>query len=73
MATTNIKKERINKSLIQLQLANKLGVSKQTICDWEKGRSVPKYVRLKHLSEILQKPIDYLLEQEVDNINPISK
>ena len=69
MATTNIKKERINKSLTQLQLAKKLGVSKQTICDWEKGRSVPSYIKLKNLSEILQKPIDYLLEQEVDNTN----
>ena len=69
MATTNIKRERISKNLTQLQLAKKLGVSKQTICDWEKGRSVPSYIKLKHLSEILQKPIDYLLEQEADSAN----
>jgi len=67
MVTTNIKKERNNKSLTQSQLAKKIGVSKQTICDWEKGRSIPNYMKLKLLSEVLEKPIDYLLEQEVDS------
>ncbi len=70
MATLNIKKERINKNLTQTQLAKKLNVSKQTICDWEKGRSIPSYIRLKQLSNILGKPIDYLLEQEIDETNP---
>ncbi len=69
MAATNIKKERVSKGLTQLQLAKKLGVNKQTIRDWEKGRRIPNYIKLKHLSEILQKPIDYLLEQEVDDTN----
>ena len=70
MATTNIKKERINKNLTQSQLAKKLGVSKQAVCDWEKGRSIPHYTKLKNLSEILEKPIDYLLKQENEDINP---
>ena len=69
MVTTNIKKERNNKNLTQSQLAKKIGVSKQTVCDWEKGRSVPRYMKLKLLSEILEKPIDYLLEQDVDDDN----
>ena len=42
MVTTNIKKERNNKNLTQSQLAKKIGVSKQTVCDWEEGRSVPR-------------------------------
>lgn len=69
MVITNIKKERNNKNLTQSQLAERIGVSKQTICDWEKGRSIPNYMKLKLLSKILEKPIDYLLEQEVDSSN----
>lgn len=69
MVTTNIKKERNKKGLTQSQLAEKIGVSKQTICDWEKGRSIPSYMKLKLLSKILEKPIDYLLEQEIDSSN----
>lgn len=63
---TNIKLERENKNLSQSQLGEIMNVSKQTICDWEKGRHVPPYNKLKQLSNYFKKPIDFLLQQEAN-------
>ena len=67
MVSNKIRLGRKNKNINQTQFAEILGVSKQTVCDWEKGRSVPKYKNLKKISKYLDTTIDSLLEQEVEN------
>lgn len=50
---TNIKKFK-NKKLFQIQLTEIIGVSKQSICDWEKGiQHIPDYLKSKKLSDFL--------------------
>ena len=62
MQTRNLKIARQKKGLSQTQLAEMVGTKKQSICNWEKGRSMPSYLKLTKLSEILDESIDYLLQ-----------
>ena len=45
----------------QSELAEKLGISRQTVSNWELGTSVPPSKRLIEISKLYQVPIDYLL------------
>lgn len=47
-----LKKERENREWTQNDLAQKMGVSPQTICDWEKGRSFPRKQSLINLERL---------------------
>lgn len=44
----------------QSELAEKLGISRQTVSNWELGTSVPPSKRLIEISKLYQVPIDYL-------------
>ena len=46
----NIKKFREEKNLTQQQLADKLYVSRQTVCRWEKGSRCPDLITAKKLA-----------------------
>ncbi len=50
---SRIKQSRIEHEMTQAQLAEVLHVTRQTISNWENGRSVPDYVMLEQLSNIL--------------------
>lgn len=54
-------KLRKENSLSQAQLANKLGVGQATICQWEKGVSMPSCECLCKLAIELEVSTDYLL------------
>ena len=47
----------------QSELAEKLGISRQTVSNWELGTSVPPSKRLIEISKLYQVPIDYLLNE----------
>lgn len=49
-----IKQARIESGRTQAQLADEMHVTRQTISNWENGRSVPDYVMLGQLAQILQ-------------------
>lgn len=51
---------RINAKLKQQELADELGVSRTTICNWEKGRTSPTSVQLQKISKITGVPMDYI-------------
>lgn len=59
--TKRIKEKRLAAGLTQSELGNLLGVSKVTVCHWEKGDKVPSANHLINLSKILNVSIDYLL------------
>ncbi len=53
----------------QEQLAEKIGVSRQSVSKWESGDSVPEIERLIELSRVFDVSTDYLLKpSEVDEL-----
>ena len=60
-------RELRNKSgLTQNEIANKLGVSGQTILNWENGIYEPKINQLIQLAELFGVTVDYLIERKAD-------
>ena len=59
----NIKKFREEKNLTQQQLADKLYVSRQTVCRWENGSRCPDLITAKQLPLILQ------IRNDADNVS----
>ncbi|MEJ8786948.1 helix-turn-helix transcriptional regulator [Dorea sp. ICN-14282] len=60
----NIKKLREEKNLTQQQLADKLYVSRQTICRWENGSRCPDLITAKKLALELDVSMDELIADE---------
>ena len=59
---------RKQKGLTQMELAEKLNVSRQAISRWEVGAAVPSTDNLKFLGDLYDVPVDYFLNDELDNI-----
>ncbi len=62
MLGENILKLRKNMKLSQEELGAKVGVTRQTISNWELGETSPNPEQLKLLSKILNISIDELLD-----------
>ena len=61
---------RKSKGLSQEQLAEQLGVSRQSVSKWETGESVPEVERLTELSRVFEVSTDYLLKSsEIDELS----
>ena len=56
-----IKKCRKEAGLSQEQLADRLGVTRQSVSKWESGSAVPELVKLIALSDMFGVSVDYLL------------
>lgn len=54
--------------LTQLDLAEKLNVSRQAISRWEVGTAVPSTDNLKVLGELYGIPVDFLLNDEIETV-----
>ena len=63
MLHDNLRKARMNKGISQEQLAVQLNVVRQTVSKWEKGTSVPDAETLVRLSEVLEIPVNTLLDE----------
>ena len=63
---SQIKKYRNELSLSQDALAKKVYVSRQTISNWENGKSYPDVNSLVLLSEVFQTSIDRLIKGDVE-------
>lgn len=51
---------RVNVKLKQQELADKLGVSRATVWNWENGKTSPTSVQLQKISKITGVPMDYI-------------
>lgn len=51
---------RVNAEMDQPTAAQKMGVSVQTIVNWEKGRTEPSIQQARRLSELYGIPVDYI-------------
>ena len=59
-----IRKARIERKLTQEQAAEALGVSRQTVSNWENGKSFPDIVSVLRMSELYAVSLDALLKEE---------
>ena len=59
-----IKEARKNKNMTQQELGEKLGVSKVSVCGYEKGVRIPTIENFTQLLDVLDVSSDYLLGRE---------
>lgn len=59
-----LKEARKNAGLTQIELAEKLCVSRQAITKWETGKGIPDVDNLRMISKVLDVSIDFLLDDE---------
>ena len=65
----NLKKIRKEHNLSQEQLAEKLGVSRQSVSKWESSQAYPEMDKMVQLCKIFNLNIDDLLNQDIKEIN----
>lgn len=51
---------RVNAGMTQEEAAKRLHISKQTICNWEKGKAEPSITQARELSLIYGLDLDYI-------------
>ena len=64
-----LNKLRKRKKISQVELANMINVKQYVISSWETGRSEPNINQIIKLSEILDVPIDYLLDKPLAKVS----
>ncbi len=68
-----LKKRRITLNLTQDKVGEELGVTRQTISNWENGKSYPDIERIISLSELYELSLDELLKGDLDMFNHLHK
>ncbi|WP_416232325.1 helix-turn-helix transcriptional regulator [Clostridium kluyveri] len=56
---------RKKEGLSQEDVADKLGVSRQTVSKWETGQTVPELAKVKLLSQLYNISYDYLIVEVI--------
>lgn len=51
---------RVNADMTQKEVADYLGVSNKTVCNWENGDSIPTKATLLALCDLYKAPIEYI-------------
>ncbi|WP_215660712.1 helix-turn-helix domain-containing protein [Secundilactobacillus kimchicus] len=64
---------RNNQQLTQLEVAQRLHVSRQTISNWETGRSYPDIASLLSLADLYRLSLDSLLKEDAKMIEDVKK
>lgn len=60
----NIKRLRKNKGLKQREIAELLGVKRNTYSDWENAKTEPSFENLVKLADLLDVSLDWLFGRE---------
>lgn len=58
---------RVNAKMTQEEVAQKLHVSKQTVVNWESGKTEPKTSHARALSKLYNMPLKYIFFGERSN------
>ena len=61
---SKIKKARSKAGLTQEKVAEALGISRQTISNWENEKSYPDIISVLKMSDLYDVSLDYLLKGE---------
>ena len=70
MICENIMTLRKAAGLSQEALAEKIGVSRQTVAKWENGESVPDILHCDRMAALFETTLDDLLHGELDRVPP---
>lgn len=62
--TERLKELRKNKGLKQQEIAELLGVKRNTYSDWENGKTEPSFENLIKLADLLEVTLDWLFGRE---------
>lgn len=54
----SLKAARVNANMLQSDVAEKLGVSKESVANWENGKTAPRSTTLVRLCNLYEIPID---------------
>lgn len=65
----NLKRIRKENNLSQEQLAEKLGVSRQSVSKWESGTAYPEMDKVLQLAKLFNLNIDELLNQDIKEVS----
>ncbi len=68
-----LKKARMTKNLTQETVAEKIGVTRQTISNWENGKSYPDIVSIIMLSDVYEMTLDSLLKGDDEMIEHLKE
>ena len=71
MLGEQIRKLRLARNLSQVELANKLNVTKQSVSTWENNNIMPSIDLLKRMCNVFSCSADYILELEHDGVSVI--
>ena len=70
MLKDTLKEYRTQRGFSQTQLAERVGVTRQAISQWETGTAVPSIEKLQVLSSVLDVPMDLLAGKEPPTPRP---
>lgn len=62
----NLRKIRKSAHMTQQYVADKIGVAKNTYCNWELGTREPDIMKIKALAKLFGVSVDYLVGMEED-------
>jgi len=68
-----LKEKRKDLGLTQQEVADKLNVSRQTISNWEVGKSYPDTPTLIEISNFYNLSLDYMLKGDLNFMKKIEK
>ena len=52
---------RVNAGLTQSEAAKQLGIAKETLGNYERGKTIPNWDTVQRISELYNFPADYIL------------
>lgn len=61
MPQITLRAARVNANMTLADVAGKMGVAKQTISNWENGKSEPKISQMEELSKLYSLSSDFIL------------
>ena len=65
-----IKDARLASNLTQEQVAEALGISRQTVSNWENGKTYPDIINVIKMSDLYHVSLDHLLKGEKQEKEP---
>ncbi len=67
MPKISLEAVRVNAKFTQKEWAEKLGVSNNTVVNWEKGNTEPSLSQLRTMSELSGIPMDFIFVPDKSN------
>ena len=67
MPRISLEAVRVNEKMTQKEWAERLGVSNNTVVNWEKGNTEPSLSKLREMSKLSGVPMDFIFVPDKSN------